>query len=364
MSVSKFFQVNVISATSRSLGESGAGAEPSALESGQWSKESAWEWFGKAPWPIGCNFLPSSAVNDIEMWQAGSFDEACIDLELGFAERIGFNSVRSFLNFVVWEADREGLKRRFERFLQIARSHGISVMPVLFDDCNFAGRSPHAGKQPDPVLGVHNSQWVSSPAFETMDERSEWTKLESYVKDVIGSFKSDERILAWDLYNEPGNSVRGDKSLPLVEASFKWARELKPAQPLTAGPWHEFESPMSRRVAELSDVVSFHCYDALDGMREKAELFKAYGRPLLCTEWMQRKGGSSFMTHLPYMKREGIGAYSWGLVAGRTQTFFPWNSKPGVQEPELWFHDIFRKDGSPFCEEEVQFVKRVALGKG
>ena len=321
-----------------------------------WPVEKAWAWYGRQPWLVGCNFLPSTAVNDVEMWQNESFDEETIERELRWARDLGFNTVRVFLNFVVWEADANGLKQRFNRFLTIADRLGIRTMPVLLDDCNFAGRVTAAGKQPDPVPGVHNSQWVSSPPLQMVDDKSAWPRIERYVKGMVGAFAEDRRVVVWDLYNEPGNGM-GEKSRPLMEAAFSWAREMNPAQPLTVGAWTDFESPFQRRMMELSDVVTFHGYDGLAGVEAKLKICRNYSRPVLCTEWMARGMGSRFETVLPFFKENKVGCYNWGLVAGRTQTYFPWGSPKGAPEPKLWHHDIFRPDGTPFNPREVQFIK-------
>ena len=177
--------------------------------SGQWTVQQANDWYAAQSWLVGCNFLPSTAVNDIEMWQAESFVAATIDRELGWAQELGFNSVRVFLNFVVWRDDANELKQRLGEFLRIADRHGIRVMPVLFDDCNFAGRVAATGRQPDPVSGVHNSQWVSSPPLAMVSDKAAWPELEKYVKDMVGAFGNDKRVVLWDLYNEPGNSGMG-----------------------------------------------------------------------------------------------------------------------------------------------------------
>ena len=70
-----------------------------------------------------------------------------------------------------------------------------------------------------------------------------------------------------------------------------------------------------------------------------------------------RRPVSNFATHLPFLKKENVGAYNWGLVSGKTQTIYPWDSwtKPYDAEPKIWFHDIFRKDGSPFDENGDPF---------
>ena len=328
---------------------------------GQWPATKAWAWYSQRPWLVGCNFLPSTAVNDVEMWQKETFDAKTIDRELGCAQELGFSTVRVFLNFVVWREDAAGLKKRFAEFLKIADRHGISVMPILFDDCNFAGRVATAGKQPDPVSGVHNSQWVSSPPLAMVTDRSAWLPLEQYVKDMVGAFAQDRRIVVWDLYNEPGNGM-GEKSQALMEAAFAWARQMKPIQPLTTGAWTDFHSPLSRRMMELSDIVSFHGYDPVPEIEAKLKICAAHGRPVLCTEWLVRRNGNTFERLLPLFRDHKIGCWNWGLVAGRTQTYFPWGSPTNAPEPNHWQHDILRADSTPFNAREAQFIK-VIMGK-
>jgi hypothetical protein len=230
-------------------------------------------------------------------------------------------------------------------------------MPILFDDCNFAGRVAAPGKQPDPVPGVHNSQWVSSPPLAMVTNRAAWPELERYVKDMVGGFGANRRIVVWDLYNEPGASGLGAKSQPLMEVAFAWARALKPVQPLTTGAWEDFSGPFSRRMMGLSDVVSYHGYDSVPGVEAKLKTCAAWGRPVLCTEWLVRRGGNTFETLLPVFRDRKIGCWNWGLVAGRTQTYFPWESPRNAPEPRQWQHDILRRDGTPFSAKEVQFIK-------
>lgn len=333
-----------------------AGPDHSAPEERMWTVDKAQQWYASQPWMVGCNFLPSSAVNDVEMWQRDTFDSQTIDRELDWAHSLGFNTVRVFLNFVVWQDDPAGLKERFAEFLAIADRHKIVVMPILLDDCNFAGRVAATGPQPDPIPGVHNSQWVSSPPLAMVTDRTTWPALEQYVKDMIKTFANDRRVVVWDLYNEPGNGP-GEQSRPLMEAAFVWAREVGPSQPLTTGAWTDFDSPFSRRMMELSDVVSFHGYDPVPGMEAKLKICATYGRPVLCTEWLVRRGGNNFDTWLPRFRDGKIGCWCWGLVAGRTQTYFPWGSPPQAPEPTQWQHDILRADGTPFREREVRFIR-------
>jgi hypothetical protein len=329
-----------------------ASESPSGLAPGQWTVERAGAWYKEQPWLVGCNFLPSTAVNDVEMWQKESFDAQTIDRELGWAQELGFNTVRVFLNYAVWEAEAAGLKDTLRQFLQIAEKHGIATLVILFDDC--FKPEPRVGKQPEPEPGVHNSQWVQSPGVKRRGDRASWPKLEQYVQDMVGAFGSDKRVLAWELYNEP--SV----SLPLVEAAFQWARAAKPAQPVTTTIYGNAE--MQKRIIALSDVLCFHNYGPLSGVKAEVARLLAQGRPVLCTEWMARGGGSRFETHLPFFKENQIACWNWGLVAGRTQTYFPWGSPKGAPEPKPWHHDILRSNGTPFNAREVQFIK-VTTGK-
>jgi hypothetical protein len=322
----------------------------------RWSEEKAWAWYKAQPWIVGCNFLPSTAVNDVEMWQAETFDPKTIDRELGMAEDLGLNSVRVFLNYVVWEADPDGLKKRFEQFLKIADKHGISVTPIFFDDCNFAGKEPKVGKQDDPVPGLCNRGWVPSPGKSRVLDLTYWPDLEKYVKDMVGSFRNDRRILIWDLYNEPET----DESRPLMEAVFAWAREMKPLQPLTVGAWRGvFSAPIQRRMMELSDIISFHGYEDKDGIKAKLTICDQYGRPVICTEWLCREKGNPIENIMPIFLARKIGCYNWGLVAGRTQTYFHWGSQKGAPEPAVWKHDLLRRDGSPYNADETAIIKQL-----
>jgi len=305
----------------------------------------------------GFNYVPRTAVNTTELWQAETFDLATIAEELGWAGEAGYNSLRLFVQYLVWEADPWGLLERFDQVLQVASRQGLSVMPVFFDDCAFAGREPYLGPQEAPVPGVHNSQWTPSPGASRVTNRTAWDKLELYVKAFLAAFGERSEVLAWDLYNEPGNNNQGEASLPLVEAAFSWARAASPLQPLTVGAWWDYDLPMSQRLLELSDVVSFHCYLPGEAFAQTIEALTRHGKPLLCTELMHRQSGSTLQAVLPICARHQAGWYQWGLVAGRTQTWLDWQSKAGDPPPEIWQHDIFDAKGNPWNPKELELVK-------
>ena len=331
----------------------------------KWSIERTNAWYGEIDPICGCNYLPRTAINSTEMWQGGTFDPQTIDQELAWARRAGYNSVRIFVQFLVWQDDPDGLRQHLDEFLSIASEQGISTVPVLFDDCAFAGKEPYLGPQDDPVAGVHNSGWTPSPGPSRVTDSDAWPELARYVREVVGALGSDSRVLLWDLYNEPGNSRSGERSLPLMEAAFNWARQASPQQPLTVSAWRDapsYRSPMSERMLALSDVISFHCY-AQENLEGAIARCRSFGRPVLCTEWLRRTTGNSVADTLPIFAREQVGWYNWGLVAGRTQTFLDWRSKAGDPPPAVWQHDIFHADGRPYNPAEIEMIRHFAFSQ-
>ncbi|MFZ9187938.1 MAG: glycoside hydrolase family 2 TIM barrel-domain containing protein [Algoriphagus sp.] len=325
-----------------------------------WTAESANDWYSKQPFYVGANFLPSSAINQLEMWQAESFDAETISKELGWASSIGMNVMRVYLHDLAWQIDPAGFKKRMADFLAIAAKHKIKILFTVFDDCWNPDAYP--GKQPNPKPGIHNSGWVRSPNIAVHDNPMRWNHLEAYVKDVLSTFKDDTRILMWDLYNEPGNSGYGLGSMELLKRTFEWAWFVRPSQPLTTGTWYDNKDFNDFAIAN-SDVISFHNYnDAQNLEKEILEKMK-FGKPLICTEYMARTRNSTFQTCLPIFKKYKVAAINWGLVAGKSNTIYQWSKPiPDGSEPELWFHDVFRKDGSPYKKEEIDAIK-AATGK-
>lgn len=358
-----------------------AQGQSEAVVAGRWPIQKAADWQRANPWLVGCNFITSSAVNQLEMWQADTFDLARIDRELGWAEGIGFNSVRVFLHNLLWTQDAPGFLKRMDQFLGVAEKHHIKVMFVLFDSC--WDPHPALGKQRAPRPFVHNSGWVQSPGAEYMAHPEKLDELKPYVVGVLGHFKNDRRIAFWDLYNEPDNmndpayiqiepASKQDASRELLKKTFAWAREVNPSQPVSSGVWMgNWADPgklsaMERIQLENSDIITFHNYGSVDEARKCVDNLRRYHRPIICTEYMARPAGSTFDPNLAFFKAEKVGAYNWGFVSGKTQTIYPWDSwkKAYTSEPPVWFHDIFRSDGTPYRPEEVAFIRSLTLAKG
>lgn len=324
-----------------------------------WSAEQANVWYAQQPWLVGCNYIPSTAINQLEMWQADSFDPDTIDRELAWAADLGFNTLRVYLHDLAWYADAAGFKARVARYLDIASSHGLRTMFVFFDDC--WNSDPYPGPQPQPRPGVHNSGWWQSPGARVVLDPTQWPRLKDYVVDVVDSFANDPRILMWDVYNEPGNQQLGAQSRPLLQQVFAWVRSAQPTQPLTAGVWRD-DPDLNPVQLAASDIITFHNYNDADLLLRQINDLRAYGRPLICTEYMARTRGSLFATHLPVFKLERVGCLNWGLVSGKTQTRYPWGWSDTKAEPEVWFHDILHPDGRPYRRDEVDAMRRIIRG--
>lgn len=367
----------------RGLAAAGVAALPLAAaaapaEAGaRWTAARANAWHAGLPWLVGANYAPAYAVNQLEMWQADSFDLDAIDRELALAQSIGMNTMRVFLHDLLWDEDAAGFKQRLDRFLTVSAARGIRPMLVFFDSC--WRPYPIAGPQPPPIPGYHNSGWLQSPGLVKLPDRSTWPGLRAYVEDITRSFGRDDRVLVWDLWNEPDNAQNGRfPTIPrrvelvteLLGLTFGWMRALDPSQPLTSGVWsgedwsrRETLTPLQRLQLDHSDVLSFHDYSGPARFRERIAQLKGYGRPLLCTEYLARSTGSTVESILPIALKERVGMFNWGLVDGKTQTRLPWDSwtkAPYVgREPDVWFHELFRADGTPYRREEVELISRL-----
>ena len=347
-----------------------------------WTPEQAQAWGKQQGWLVGANYTPASAINQLEMWQAETFDAAGIERELGWAQAMGMNTMRVFLHDLLWQQDAKGFQQRIDRFLTICQKHGIKPVLVLFDSC--WDPAPKLGKQREPRPGVHNSGWVQSPAVAVLLDDAQWPRLKAYTQELITAFKDDARILAWDVANEPGNANGqsygngGQKLEPpnkaalgfkLVVAALEWAYAANPSQPVTAAPWGgdwsslEKMDEMARHLFTHSDILTFHNYGSAEDFERRIVALEQLKRPIICTEYLARPAKSTFQGNLPIAKKHNVGAINWGFVAGKTNTIHPWRTwqRPTEgAEPPVWFHDILRPDGTAYRQEEVDLIKQLA----
>ena len=335
-------------------------AKTQAQLAGQaWPIAKANAWYRAHPWMSGANFIPSTAINQLEMWQAATFDPQTIDRELGWAEGIGFNTMRVFLHSLAWQQDPAGFVQRVDNYLSIADKHHIQTIFVFFDDC--WNKTPQPGPQPAPKPGIHNSGWVQDPGDPASRDSATFVKLKPYVQAVLTRFGHDQRVLLWDLYNEPGNNEKRLSSLPLVRNVFAWARAVNPEQPLSVGFWAWDFGPLNTYQALHSDIITYHCYDDVALHQRLIQILRTHGRPLVCTEYMARPRNSRFANTMPLLKQENVGAVNWGLVEGKTNTKYAWEMPlPDGSEPNEWFHEVFRRDGSPYRRDETELIKKLS----
>jgi len=344
----------------------------------RWSEQTANAWYAQQPWLVGSNYVPKSAINELEMWQEATFNPEEIDREFTWAEAMGMNTMRVFLHDLLWQQDAAGFQKRIDRFLTIASRHHIRPMFVLFDSC--WDPQPHLGPQHPPIPGVHNSGWVQSPGAAALADANQVPRLKAYVQSVVGAFAKDDRILAWDIWNEPSADNLGSypklelkNKTALVTAllpqAFQWAREANPVQPLTSGVWAVDTSPDGANLGELqqiqlreSDIITFHNYSWPEYFKREVAWLKKHNRPVICTEFMARSVGSTFDAVLPIAKEERVGAINWGFVAGKTQTYLPWESwqHPYIlSQPPVWFHEVLHPDGTPYRQAEVNLIRQL-----
>jgi hypothetical protein len=348
-------------------------------QSVKWSEEKANDWYARQPWLVGSNYIPATAVNQLEMWQADTFDLDRVNLEFIWAERLGMNTMRVFLHDLLWKQDPSGFRKRIDRFLGVAKQHHIRPIFVLLDSC--WDPFPEMFHQRPPQPGIHNSRWLQSPGSAALADPKQELRILQYVQEVVLAFADDDRILAWDVWNEPDNTNQTSYGrveqpnkeklvLALLPKIFQYARSGRPTQPVTSGLWKgDWSSPekmsaFEKIQAEQSDIITFHNYGKPEEFEKRIEWLQPYKRPILCTEYMARPTGSTFEAILPIARKYKVGAINWGLVAGKTQTWLPWDSwqhpyTDPAKQPEVWFHDIFRFNGVPYSQQEMDFIRQI-----
>jgi hypothetical protein len=178
------------------------------------------------------------------------------------------------------------------------------------------------------------------------------------------------------LWNEPDNPAREyrkverkdkqDLVAALLPQVFQWARSVNPLQPLTSGVWTGSRSDISGIQLDNSDVITFHSYGKPAEFEAKIDELSSQGRPILCTEYLARTLGNTVEGILPIAKRHNVGAFNWGFVAGKTQTYFPWDSwdHPYTTVPKVWFSDLVYPDGRPYQSSEIQTIRQLTGGSG
>ncbi|MBO5270492.1 MAG: cellulase family glycosylhydrolase [Clostridia bacterium] len=350
----------------------------------RWTKERVWEWYNARPWMRGCNYMSADCANRVDQWQALGFEErfCTTEQELRLMQETGFNTVRLILEYVVWKEEHDGFLERFDRYLSLCAKYGISCMIVLANDCmppkTERWKMPYVGEQTydwgyhgGKKHSQHGSHSGPAPHFYLDDEESR----EDYfrmVREIVSLYRNDERICIWDVYNEPGNSRREDITLPNLKRMFETVREIDPVQPLTAGVFRmkgDESIPLSaveQYALDHSDIVSYHFYRGYEEHIRVIRRLKKEGRPILNTEWLGRCLHNNVFDLFPLFYLERIGCYNWGFVAGKYQTYEPWEKSWEIYAADphsdfdftKWFHDLYRPNHRPYDPKEIALIKR------
>ena len=361
-----------------------------AERQGPWTKERAWEWYRAQPWIRGCNYMPASCANRVDQWQELGCEErfAEMDRELAVAESIGFNTLRILVElqgFGVWLEEHDGFMDRFERALQIMASHKMRAIVVLGNDCmrpKSIWQLPKPGPQTYDI-GYHGgrkqSQHGSFPGeigHSQVDDPELKPKFFRMCEELLTKYRDDDRILFWNLWNEPGAANRGEVSVQPMKELFELAWRIDPKQPLAADLWagdygtnEKAKNQAQVWAGRLSDIVSYHCYgDYERQVRVIRLLRKRYARPMVNTEWLARTINNDVFTSYPLFYIEGIGCTCWGFVAGKYQTYEPWEYmwkevEKGTERSKSydmtkWFHDLYRPSLRPYDPKEIDLIKR------
>ncbi len=351
---------------------------------GVWSKERAWEWYNSRPWIRGCNFMGSDCANRIDQWQELGFEERfeTAETELKLAAETGFNSIRIIPEFIVWYKEHDGFMERFERYIALADKYGISCMVVFGNDCmppkGEGWRLPDVGPQ-HYDWGYHggrkNSQHgtFSTVGYHLLDDPEMAKAHYEWVREIVTVYKDDPRVIMWDVFNEPGNSNRKNLSLPHLKKFVEIIREIDPIQPITVALWHGLNSNKEIQITEIeqfglenSDIISYHNYSSYETNIFYINKLKKFGRPIINSEWLARCLDNNVQEMFPLFFLEKIGCYNWGFVAGKYQTYEPWNAVWDQYEknPDLkwdftkWFYDLYRPSLRPYDPKEIEIIKR------
>ena len=349
----------------------------------KWTIEEANEWYEKQGWLRGCNFIGSDCANRLDMFQSYKSEEklATAERELALCQKIGFNTVRLWANFDVYYAEPDSYMEIFDKYIDLCAKYGQKVMVVLTHEEDLPRGDVFVPKKMGEqtyALGEHQGRVPMTPEEKAIPAKHyyEYPELrESFlemVRKTVRKYAKDERIICWNVENEPGIAI-GDRAIELLEVLFDLVRAEDPIQPLCADVWRgikndDIVSNSEKKAYELSDVISFHSYQSFDRVVSQIRFHqkRGEGRPILLTEWLHRINHNDIFDVYPLLYITNVANYCWGFVLGKTQTHEPWpvmweqwdRGEDHGYDFTKWQHDLFRPNLRPYDPREIALIER------
>lgn len=307
----------------------------------------------------GAIYLPARAYNPWQMWH--EYDEAVMDRDMGYAERVGLNAIRTWASYERWNEDQEATAASLESALDVCAAHGIRVLLSLFENCGIPFSS-RAAREKDPLKAMD----LISPAPSIIENSSEWEAPRRFVRWFMDRYANDERLVAIEVMNEP--SYR-DENLRFVLDMLHTARQRRGAVPLTIGTATEDVWKNLIFVAEGSEILQFHAnfpssLDEFDRVLAEAKLVeRVLGRPVWLTEWqrLREKGsgwrddpihpdeiGPGLATLAPLVRKHRIGSFFWSLMI--KPAYLP------VQRRKGTLNGLFHEDGAVWSLDDARAI--------
>ena len=346
----------------------------------KWTIEQANEWYNIQGWLRGCNFIGSDCSSRIDMYQSYRIDEklATAERELKLAQELGFNTVRLIADFDVYYAEPDSYMEVFDKYVDLCAKYGQKIMVVLAHEAQLPRGDVFVPKKMGEqfyTLGCHQGR---APLTEDQKALKPRHYMEiplvrdcflEMVTRTVSKYAKDERIICWNVYNEPGITI-GERSIDILNTLFNLIRALDPIQPLCADVWRgvkgdKIQTKEELVAYELSDVISFHSYQSFTKLVKEINFHKKTGRPLLLTEWLHRINHNNIFDLYPLFFLNNVANYCWGFVSGKTQTYEPWEcmwddwdrGEGGNYDFTKWQHDLFRPNLRPYDPHEIELIK-------
>ena len=289
-------------------------------------------------WLRGLGIVPSWGANIVEAWQL--YDGARFREEVALARTIHCNCIRLWIDFAAWKTDPAKITERFLDAVAGVAENGMKVMPCLYNHWHDKkldyGGTPLAG---------------------------DWTPQFDYIKAVVTPLVNDDRVMIWELCNEPGSTDNGT-------LEFKWMSQIAAAvrgcgtkQPVTIG---TMRGKNITTFAPLMDVLNGHPYahnrKALEVIiAGYSAIQKEVGKPFMVNEAIPGAlddlvRAEAVRFHAEMLSAAGFGWMGWVIREGRalaTRRDLPDGN--GINGGG--YHPFFTKDGK--LRDGLEFLTEV-----